>query len=265
MRNLLLLILTIFPYILYSQINQTDTNGLRQGPWQKKYPSGQLMYEGQFKDDKPYGDWIRYFEGGQVKAKLKYFPSSDSALAILFNLLGKKIAEGLYINEKRTGTWKFISDGILIAEENYVNGLKHGISRKFYSTGEIFEEAEWVNGKQEGKYQVYFKNGKPYIQCKFLNNKRNGLCLVNYENGRTEMEAYYDDNKRDGEWKFYDEQGEFLYTLKYDQGRLLNPEVRDSIDNLRMRQIERDRNTIPDPDKFIQNPTEYMNIIQKMP
>ena len=70
MRNVILLILLIVPFYSYSQINQTDKNGLRQGQWQKKYPNGQLMYEGQFKDDKPCGDWIRYFEGGQVKVKL---------------------------------------------------------------------------------------------------------------------------------------------------------------------------------------------------
>jgi hypothetical protein len=72
-------------------------------------------------------------------------------------------------------------------------------------------------------------------------------------------------NQRDGEWKFFDEEGKFLYHLKYERGRLLNPEVRDSIYNIQMRQMERDRNSIPDPEKFIQDPTEYMNIIQKFP
>jgi hypothetical protein len=101
------------------------------------------------------------------------------------------------------------------------------------------------------------------MQCKFRNNKRNGLCLVLFENGRMEMEAYYHDNLRDGEWKFYNSSGDFLYSLKYDKGKLLNPEVRDSIDNIQMQELDKQKHLIPDPEKFIQDPSEYMNIIQK--
>ena len=156
------------------------------------------------------------------------------------------------------------SENIKVSEEKYANGQKHGIARKFYPSGEVYEEVEWADGKQEGKYQAFFKNGKPYMQCRFSNNKRNGLCLVFFENGRMEMEAYYQDNLRQGEWKFYDSSGEFLYSLKYDKGKLLNPEVRDSMDNLQMRELDEQRYQIPDPEKFIRDPSGYMNIIQKM-
>ena len=263
MRAFVQLILLFIPLVSFAQVNQTDSEGLRQGLWQKEYPNGQVMYKGEFKNGKPSGDWIRYYENGQVKARLKYVENSDSAFVKLYDQLGKKIAEGLYINEKKEGSWLLFSGDIKVAEEEFVNGHKHGISRKFYPTGEVFEEAEWVNGKQEGKYQVFFRNGKPYMQCKLRDNKRNGLCLVFFDNGRMEMEAYYHDNLRDGEWKFYDSSGDFLYSLKYDKGKLLNPEVRDSIDNIQMLELDKQKHPIPDPEKFIQDPSEYMNIIQK--
>lgn len=100
------------------------------------------------------------------------------------------------------------------------------------------------------------------MQCKFSNGKRNGLCLSYFQNGRIEMEANYKDNQRHGEWKFYNESGDYLYSLEYNNGKLLNPEVRDSIDNQEMEGMEKNRNSIPDPEDFMENPSEYMMQMQ---
>lgn len=251
------------PVTLFSQINQTDSGGLRQGKWQRTYPNGRPMYDGMFKDGKPVGEWTRYHEGGQVKAKIRYKESSDSAFAQLFDVWGKKVAGGVYVNEKRAGTWVFYSNDMKVLEEEYHEGVKHGISRTFYPTGEVLEETDWNNGVQEGNYRVYFKNGKPYMQCKFSNGKRNGLCLSYFQNGRVEMEAYYKNNLRHGEWKFNNEEGDYLYTLIYEEGQLLNPEVRDSIDDVQLRSLENNRHSIPDPEKFMNDPSQYMMQMQQ--
>lgn len=264
MRKIIYLLLFLIPVTVFAQVNQTDENGLRQGKWQKSYPNGRLMYEGMFKDEKPVGEWIRFHEGGQVKARINYAGGSDSAFAQLFDQWGKKIAEGVYVNEKRHGKWMFFSDNVKVSEEEFRNGLKHGISRKFYPSGEVLEESEWQNGTQEGNYRVFFKNGKPYMQCKFSNGKRNGLCLSYFQNGRVEMEAFYKNNLRHAEWKFNSEQGVYLYTLIYEEGQLLNPEVRDSIDNIQILNLESGRQNIPDPEKFLQDPSEYMMQMQKI-
>jgi len=258
MKRLILFLILIFPLSLYSQVNQVDSQGRRQGVWQKKYPDGNLIYEGQYRDGEPVGVWTRYHEGGQIKAKIQYAENSDSASVTLFDPAGTKISDGTYVNEKREGLWTFFSGDIMISTEECKDGDKHGISRKYYPTGELLEEAEWVKGKQDGRYQVFFQNGQPYMQCKFSDGKRNGLCLVRFENNRIEMEAYYVDNLRHGEWKFYNDKGDYLYSLEYDHGKLLNPEVRDSIDNINMQQLEKGRQFLTDPEKYINNPTEYL-------
>lgn len=260
MRALVITILSFFIFQLngYSQINQTDVNGLRQGKWQKLYPNGKPLYEGYFKDGEPAGEWTRYYEGGQVKAKINYDQNSDTASAVLFDPFGKKMAEGAYVDEKRAGKWEFYSDDRKVSEEMYANGIKHGTSRTFYPTGEVLEESDWQNGQQDGSYRVFFKNGNPYMQCKYSNGKRNGLCLSYFQNGRVEMEAHYSNNLRHDEWNFYDENGQLKYTLKYDHGNLLNPEVQDSIDNLNQDQFEKNMNPVADPEDFMQDPSEYM-------
>jgi antitoxin component YwqK of YwqJK toxin-antitoxin module len=262
MRKIILLLLVLISFEGYSQINQTDSRGLRQGRWERNYTNGKPMYQGSFENGKPVGEWIRYHEGGQVKARIKYTPGSDSAFAQLYEEGGKKIAEGVFVDEKREGQWTFFAGDVKISEEEYRGGIKHGVSRRFYPSGEVLEESEWQNGQQEGNYRVFFTGGNPYLQCKFSNGNRNGLCLSYFQNGRVEMEAYYNNNLRDREWKYYDENGKLLYTLKYDNGNLLNPEVRDSIDNLQNSELEKKEN-IADPEKFMQDPSEYMMQMQK--
>jgi antitoxin component YwqK of YwqJK toxin-antitoxin module len=72
-----------------------------------------------------------------------------------------------------------------------------------------------------------------------------------------ELDAIYKNNLRHGKWKFY-ENGEFQYLLEYNNGKILNPEVLDSIANVKMQNIEKNKGTITDPEKFIEDPSEYM-------
>ena len=253
-----LIIFLLYPFIVLSQINQTDSSGLRQGLWQKKQSNGRLLYEGNFKDDKPTGEWKRYHAGGQLKAIIVYRSDSDSADAQLFDEWGKKIAQGIYLNQQKSGLWTYFSENRIIYDEQMTNGIKHGKSKKYYDTGEIWEETNWVNGKQEGNYEVFFKNGKPFFQCKMKNNQRNGLCLTYFQNGRVELEACYKNGLHDGEWRYYNENGDYLYSLFYEEGEILNPNVRDSIANLQLQDMEKGKELLSDPEKYMADPTEYM-------
>jgi antitoxin component YwqK of YwqJK toxin-antitoxin module len=257
MRILVILILFI-PLFTFSQINQTDANGLRQGFWQKQQPNGRLMYEGNFKDGKPVGEWKRYHPGGQVKAIIKYHTDSDSAFTQLFDEWGKKVAEGNYLKEKKAGLWVYFSEGRKVSDEHFVNGEKQGKSHRYYKSGEVWEETDWIGGKQEGSYRVFFQSGEPFFQCKMSNNQRNGLCLTYFQNGRVELEANYKNGLRHGEWKYFDDQGKYLYSLFYNEGEILNPDVRDSISNLQIKMMEVRKDSVPDPEKYMQDPSEYM-------
>lgn len=252
----LLAVLVFLPTLVFAQTNQTDANGLRQGFWQKKQANGRLLYEGYFKDDKPVGEWKRYHPGGQVKAFIEY--KGDTAYTQLFTVWRKKVAEGSYVNQQKEGVWKIYKNNQLVADEEYKHGLKNGKSHRYYNTGEVMEEKEWVNDQEDGNYQIFFKSGEPYMQCKMKQGMRHGLFLVSYENGRQEMVAEYRNNLRHGEWKYFNKEGNLLYTLVYDNGQILNPAVRDSIDNLKMKELEQNRGSILDPEKFLQDPSQYM-------
>jgi len=255
MRSLLFL-LFFFPLAVLAQLNQTDANGLRQGHWEKRQDNGRLLYEGSFKDGKPVGEWKRYHPGGQLKAQIEY--RGDTAYTQLFDVWRKKLAEGDFVNERKEGLWKIYNDNRLVADETYTGGMKNGVAHRYYDTGEVMEETNWQNGEQNGDYQVFFKTGEPYLQCKMKDNQRNGTFLVYFENGRQEMTASYKNNLRDGEWNYYTREGELRYTLYYNEGKILNPQVRDSVDNLEMQNLQKNKDAILDPEKFMEDPSEYM-------
>ena len=252
------LLFFLMPFVAFSQINQTDSNGLKQGRWQKMQANGKPLYDGYFNDDKPTGEWKRFHTNGRIKATISYKSGSDSALTVMFDETGKKMAEGVFINEQKAGLWKYFSENKVIAEESFEKGMKNGKSRKFYTTGELWEETEWKDGKQEGSYQVFFKNGKPFFQCKMSNDQRNGLCLSYFDNGRVELEAGYKNSVRHGEWKYFDKEGRHKYSLFYNEGEILNPKVRDSIANQQIMDMERNKDSVVDPEKYLADPTGYM-------
>lgn len=253
-----IILLIFLPVFAISQINQTDGKGMRQGLWQKQQPNGRLIYEGYFKDGKPVGEWKRFHQGGQVKAIINYRADSDSADAQLFDEWGKKVAEGIYLNEMKSGLWTYFSENRKLADEQMANGFKHGKSHKYYDSGEVWEETDWVHGKQDGSYRVYFKTGEPFFQCKMSNNQRNGLCLTYFQNGRVELEANYKNGLHHGEWKYFNDKGEYLYSLHYNEGEILNPNVRDSIANLQIQNMEKGKDSLTDPEKYMTDPSEYM-------
>ena len=243
-----------------SNINQTDKQGKKQGAWIKKDVDGKLIYQATFKDDKPVGEMKRFHPNGQVKAILNFKEGSNESDAQLFDEKGKLIAAGIYDGQRKSGEWKYLSDGKVISTETYQNGLKHGTAKRFYKSGAILEESNWVNDLLDGAYNSYFQDGKIFLECVYSHGKRNGLFRTWFPGEVLELDATYTADEKDKQWKYYDENGKLLFTLKYDLGQLLNPEVQDSLDKA---QSENYRpHDIPDPEKFMQNPEEYMQLMQ---
>jgi antitoxin component YwqK of YwqJK toxin-antitoxin module len=260
MKQVILLLLMI-PFLVRGQdnVNRTDSNGLKQGSWEKHFPNGRIMYAGNFKDNKPVGEWRRYHESGGVKAILQYNETNDSVKARLFETSAHPVAEGIYVNEKKEGLWIYYAETVKVAEEHFINGLKNGLCRKFYSTGEVLEESEWKNNQKEGKYQAFFLSGKPYLQCMFKNDRRNGRCFSYFPSGMTEVESYYTNDLPDGTWKYLDENDSVRFILQYEKGTLKNPEVLINMNTKELENLDKQRDRLTDPEKYLQNPEEYLN------
>lgn len=244
--------------------NVTDANGKKQGFWTKRDREGRLVYQGTFKDDKPVGEMKRYHPNGAVMAVLNYLEASEVADARLFDERGKLIARGRYEGQKKVGEWTYLADSKIVMTETYVNGMKEGTARRYYKTGELLEESVWKSDQLEGLSRTFFQDGKVYLECNYAAGQLNGSFKSSFANGNPELEAFYTAGLRDKDWSYYDASGKLLYVLKFDRGKLLNPEVQDSVENARSKEFQPEKNNIPDPEKFMQNPEEYMRLMQNL-
>ncbi|OFX58388.1 MAG: hypothetical protein A2066_14840 [Bacteroidetes bacterium GWB2_41_8] len=243
-------------------INQLDAMGRKQGFWTKKDAAGKLLYQATFKDDKPVGEMKRFHPNGKIKAVLKFIDGSELSDVNLFDEAGRMIAQGKYTGQNKTGEWSYFQDSKIISTETYLKGQKSGISKRFYKTGELLEESNWLNDQLHGVYRSYFQDGKPNLECSYSAGKRNGSFKTWFPNGSPELDAFYTDDVRDLDWKYFDETEKLRYVLKYKLGELLNPEVQDSIDRQKSDILQLKDENIPDPEKFIQDPAEYMRLMR---
>ena len=126
----------------------------------------------------------------------------------------------------------------------------------------MLEESNWQNDKLHGFYRSYFQDGKTYLEYTYSEGLRNGSFKTWFPDGSRELEGFYLNAQRHGKWNYFDVTGKLLYTLNYDQGKLLNPEVQDSIEREKAGQYKSKEEKIPDPEKFMQNPEEYMQLMK---
>ncbi|NJK87280.1 MAG: hypothetical protein HC906_16165 [Bacteroidales bacterium] len=253
-RKILLISFLINSALLVGQTepgkNQTDSKGLKQGFWEKKYSNGVLMYQGKFKDGKPVGQMKRFYEDGTPKAVMNYSENGDFAEATLYYQNGAISSFRVYRNEKRDSTWKFYSyyTKNLISEEKYDNGLKTGFSVNYFDNGTISEKTEWKDGKKNGLWEQFFEDGSLRLKSNYSNDKLSGDLLVYQSKNHLLVKGKYIDNLPDGNWVFYNEDGSAADTVEYNSGKLVNEDELTKKQQEYFRKIDQNIGKIDEPD-----------------
>lgn len=173
------------------EINQTDENGRKQGPWivfgkdkpDAGYPAEGKVEEGPYKDDRKDGQWIKYHKDG-----------------ITPRLIGE-----------------------------YVNGRPNGPYKKIYENGQVKEEGIFTKGKQVGTKKMYYEDGT-VAQEKTFNEegKEEGVQRYFYPNGQVEFEYTKKNGVNSGTAVRYTESGEVKETITYGaDGEVASKEVKE--------------------------------------
>lgn len=202
--------------ILYEGI--VDEQGRKQGPWKIYYRSGGLKARGSYKNDLKVGTWKYFLEDGSLEQT------------------------GSYISGKPDGLWTwYFPNGELWREEEYVLGLEDGVSIEYNDTGAVIAQGEYISGFKEGKW--FFQLNDHREEGKFFEGERtgewkhfyldtdnlrftgfyengikNGLFVWFYPDGSVKRRGNYLNNNRDGIWEFFNEQGERIITIEYNEG-----------------------------------------------
>lgn len=209
--------------IVGAQQNQTDAQGRKQGKW-TKYKDGVKSYEGQFTDDYPVGEFLRYYRSGRMLSKSQYSEKGSKCLVEFFydERKSKTKAKGLYLNQEKDSLWLLYNDlGVLIAEESYDKGLAHGIWKLFNYQGVLVSETPYVQDKIQGSKKDYFEDGQVKRVLTFEEDALNGEMNIYFPNGDLRSQGQFKMGLQVGEWKFYKSDSTLLFKEIYQEGMLI--------------------------------------------
>lgn len=197
--------------------NETDSQGRKQGLWEKYYEDGQLQYRATFKNDVPIGNLERYYEEGGLQAILEY-KNPDEAYARLYypedTLL---MAKGLYVDKLKEGKWVLYSqEQTLSAREIYKEGVLNGEKIVYYSDGSVAEKVNYIDGKKNGVWEQFFEDGTPQLTATVQDGvKYIGEYVSYYPNGNKFLKGKYNDGMKNGTWLHFHEDGSLQAVYLY--------------------------------------------------
>ena len=224
-KYILFLTISFLTFSLSAQeINQVDAQGKKQGTWKKYYPSNDgVFYEGQFKDDKPYGVFTHYYETGELKSKTNY--DGSKVHSEVYYLKGELMAEGNFVDQKKDSIWNYYDEkGWLSMRENYVEGKRFGESFSYYANGEIAVMKTFLDDEENGPFYQNFQNGKKETEGEYLGGNYNGKYTYYYDTGKKLHTGDYILGKRDGIWLFYTTSGALKSITHYKNGVVVKEE-----------------------------------------
>ena len=163
----LFFIILLIPFIALNQFNNIDKNGKKQGVWKKMYPDGKsVLYEGQFKDDQPYGKFIYYTQEGKINAVIQHLDITKSK-AIFYHDNGQVMTEGQFFKKMKDSLWyNYSKYGELSSIESFKNNKLNGLKIVFYLEGQqddkpkILRKENYVDSLLHGAYETFYSDGK---------------------------------------------------------------------------------------------------------
>jgi len=232
-------------------LNYTDINGLKQGHWIMKYPSGKIRYEAYFIDGQPVGEFKKYDTYGNLNAILNYSADGSKADAKFFHRSGKISATGKYVGHEKDSIWLYYADnGILYLQESYKKGQKDGLFIQYTSERVKIEETTWKDGEKHGPWRKYYVSGNIMFDVNYDHGKLNGEGKVYYANGKIQKRGKYVNDLMEGSWLIFDEHGNYkkhgyCAELAEEQNKTIN-------------ELEKHKDEWDDPMEHLNDPTWLM-------
>lgn len=233
MKNVISITFLLIATALCAQVNQTDSKGRKQGPWQKIYPGTKVfIYKGQFKDDKPVGKFVYYYKSSKVKAIIKHDEGSNRSEAYYYHETGVLMSHGIYRDMKKDSIWvNFGPSGRLSSKETYKDDALNGQTVIFYIPEDLNDKSQrpsilynYVNGKLEGECKEFFESGKLKKQGTYHENKKVGIWTDYHTNGNKASEIRYKNGVKHGWAYVYNKSGNRTDQVYFYNGRRLEGE-----------------------------------------
>ena len=232
-------------------VNQTDKYGKKQGHWIKKYPNGNVMYDGFFRNDKPTGEFRRYYENNILKSHMIFNSDGAEANTTLYYPNGFIASSGKYVDQLKEGKWQFFSPttkGKIVSEEEYLHNKRNGLSVIFYPDSTIAEKVYYKNDIKNGEWLKYYPDGALNLKTFYVNGKLDGTFEAFFNNGKPEFLGRYKNDLKEGLWIVYKKDGSQRFRTEYTSGIANNKDI-DIYESEFIDSLERNKVKIADPEK----------------
>lgn len=199
------------------------------------YPSGTKSSEGRIVDGKPEGWWKSYNENGVLISEgnrknfqldsLWIFYNDDSSEKMRLHYFqdrkhGEQVVYGK--NEYTVTNWRndtvvgsvnsYRNNGTLAKSVPYIDGLPNGLAKEYNDTGLVIAVTKYYRG---------IRSHREIINRTDKSGLKQGGWKYFWTNGNLKLEAQYLNDKKHGFFKYYNEDGEFLYVEKYENDNLI--------------------------------------------
>jgi antitoxin component YwqK of YwqJK toxin-antitoxin module len=203
--------------------NKIDKDGLKTGIWKGVYENGKLRYQGQFEADFPVGTFTYYYNSGELKMTLTWINNFESQ-AKLYYQNKELMAEGNYLNKKRTGNWiTYGANKVKVTEGNYLSGKKYELWKTFYPNGKVSEEVNFEADLEEGDFKSYFETGELRQKAFYVDGYRSGKTTLYYGSGSVRIKGQFKKDVKDGIWVYYNEDQSINRKVEFDLGKRITP------------------------------------------
>lgn len=158
-------------------------------------------------------------ENGSVKDGYQVFKYPNGSVS----------SEGLIKNGKPEGFWKsYYVSGIMKSEGRRTNFMLDSIWVFFDQSGDTTEKISFLYGKKNGWYNKYKSDPSHgiYIWSKelFAADKKEGTAYLYYPDGKVQQTFSYSDGKKEGLSKEFDNNGNIVTLLEYNNDFLVSRE-----------------------------------------
>jgi antitoxin component YwqK of YwqJK toxin-antitoxin module/Flp pilus assembly protein TadD len=185
-------------------------DGDQDSVWTYHYPDGRVKLVSNFKGDERHGLTTYYsvegapvielvYDNGQIVSyrdvasnpKSEFLPFSGNGKIQAKYPNGVIAWEDEFKNGVRHGMYRLTqSNGKVLAEYPHVDGENHGAYAEYYPNGKVFEKGTYKNGEQDGKLEEYNENGTLIRSENYVSGMLHGKCIY-YKNGVKHKEISY--------------------------------------------------------------------------
>jgi len=197
------------------------------------YPNGKVKVAGSYYNNKAEGIRREYSQDGKIEKSYVLKDGKVTGMGIIdengwkqgkwkeYYDDGSLKQEGVYLNTRKTGEWKFYYPGagtLLEQTGTYdKNGKPEGEWKWFYESGNIRRIENYNEGIENGIIEEKTDSGMVVIKGNYVDGQEDGLWKYQIEGYREE--GKYEDGKRTGNWKHYYPNGNLSFEGNFDDGQ----------------------------------------------